>query len=78
MAEVQKHVYAGIKLITDQLTDMELNSMCMVALLGTDPRHVQGYEKAAPLFTEENGTKMHATGLDALVLIHEERLQKQQ
>lgn len=76
MGFVHKQVYAAMRMITDKLSDEELNSLCMVALLGTDPRHVEGYEKGNPMFTLENGTRMEREGLDALVLIHEERIQK--
>jgi len=75
MSDIPAYVYAAVKMMTDQLTDLELNYICMVALMGSDHRQVQGYERAAPLFTEANGTKMHAMGLDALVLLRDERLE---
>ncbi len=76
MNEIPPHVYAAVKMVTERLNDVELNAICLVALLGTDPRHVAGYDRAAPLFTEAHGTKMHAVGVDALVLIRDERLEK--
>ncbi len=73
MAEVLAYIYVAVKMITKELTDEELNVIYMVGLLGTDPRQVIGYEKARPLFTEANETKMHPTTKDALTVIWNER-----
>lgn len=74
MGEVLASVYVGVKMMCNQLTDEELNALCMVALMGNDPRHIIGYEKVKSLFTLNEGTKMHATALDAFVLVRNERI----
>ena len=67
-------IYASIKLTTENLTDEELNALYLSSLLGTDPRHIMGYDKAKILFTEDNGVKMHATTLAMFAYIWEERI----
>lgn len=74
MPGVNPHVYVGVKMFTDKLTNLELAAIGNVALTGTNPKGVMGYDKVAPLFTAFGGTKMHSDALDALVAIIDERL----
>lgn len=60
----------------EQLTDAELNSIYMVALLGSNPKHVRGYDKVESLFTEDDGTRMHPTTREALAAVWQERCGK--
>ena|SRR5260221_8480666 len=59
----------------EALTDVELNAIYMVALLGSNPTHVGGYEKVKSLFTEQNETRMHPTTVDALEIVWRNRIQ---
>jgi len=74
MSDIQASVFAGVKMTCNQLSDEELNAICMVAIMGSDPRHVIGYEKAKSLFTENGGTKMHSDTLRAVEQIRNERV----
>lgn len=69
---MNKLVFVGVKMTTDQLTNEELAAIYNVATAGFDPRPVLGYEKAKALFTD--GTKMHPDALAALDVIVNERL----
>lgn len=71
---MNKFVYAGVKMTTDQLTNEELAAIYTAVTAGFDPRSVLGYVKAKSLFTEFNETKMHADTLKALDVIVGERL----
>jgi hypothetical protein len=63
-----------VKMVTELLTNEELNALYMVAMLGTNPAYVRGYEKAQALFTESEGTHMHSATLDALAVVWNERI----
>jgi hypothetical protein len=72
--QINPHVLAGTRLITDKLTMDELVATYMAAMQGFNPEPVMGYEKAKPLFTEVGGTRMHQTTLEALDIIIGERM----
>ncbi len=44
--------------------------------LGTNPKHVRGYDKVVELFSENDGSRMHPTTLDALGAVWESRCGK--
>lgn len=73
MTPIHPHVLAGVRMTTDQMTTQELVTIYMVASQKADPRGVLGYDKANVLFTEANGTQMHAETLRALDSIIGER-----
>ena len=66
----------AVRMTTNQLTDEELAAIYNAATAGFNPVGVLGYEKAKPLFTEHDGTRMHSETLAALSLIIGERLAK--
>ena len=52
---------SGVQLIMDGLTDMEINAHYGKALSGFGAAKVLlGYDKIASLYTENDGTEMHA------------------
>ncbi len=65
---------SGVRMITAELTDGELAALYMAARLDQDPRGRPGYEKVVSLFTEGDGTRMHASTLEALDVVVLERL----
>jgi len=71
---MNKFVYVGVKMTTDQLTNEELAAIYNAVTAGFNPVGIMGYEKAKPLFTEFNGTRMHADTREALDKIVGERL----
>jgi hypothetical protein len=82
MATTEQSDYAQIMATTvgvtcSKLTDIELNSIYMCALLGMNPDQVGGYDRIKSLFTEDNGTRMHQTTLDALGVVWESRCGKE-
>lgn len=76
MAEQQMKqiMIAAANMVCDELTDSELAGVGMVGLLGSDPRAKRWYEKAKPLFTEQNGTRMHEVTREAVSRIIDARL----
>ena len=55
-------IYAATRITTEQLTDEqltdeELNAHYLCLLLDGNPKHKLAYDKAAALYTEENGTR---------------------
>ncbi len=50
---------AVVSLVARNLTDDEMIALNLAMQLDSNPTHVMGYEKAKPLFTENNGTKAH-------------------
>ena len=67
-------IYAATRMTTEQLTDMELNTHYLCLLLDGNPVHKIGYDKAVALYTEQNGTKMHAATRSAFERIVAARL----
>ena len=60
---------AIVSLACKNLSDDEVLALNLAAQLGTDPRGVLGYDKVNYLFTEQNGTRMHAETKDALAAV---------
>ena len=52
-------LYAVVKIAIEGMDPLALNAQYLTQLLGGDPRQRLGYDKVKPLFTEQNGTKMH-------------------
>ena len=71
MKQIMMNVAA---MVCNELDDAELAGVGMVGILGTDPRTRRWYEKAKPLFTEQNGTRMHELTREAVNRIAEARL----
>ena len=67
-------IYAATRITTEQLTDEELNAHYLCLLLDGNPTHKLGYDKAAALYTEQDGTRMHAATRSAFERIVAERL----
>jgi len=67
-------IYAATRITTEQLTDIELNAHYLCLLLEGNPKHKLGYDKASPLYTEQDGTRMHAATRSAFERIVAERL----
>jgi hypothetical protein len=68
-------VRASTAMYTNELTDEELAALNLVAQLDSNPRgRIFDYEKVSGLFSEANGTKMHAETKEALAAIALERL----
>lgn len=65
---------SAVAITCDSLTDDELAAIYNAATAGFNPKMVRGYAKAARLFTEQNGTKMHPAALDALGQVVTKRL----
>jgi hypothetical protein len=63
----------SVSIACEQLTDSELNSIYMCALLDTDPEEVQGYDRVKSLFTDKGRTRMHPATVDALAIIWRRR-----
>ena len=75
--EISRFVIASVRMTTNQLTDQELAATYNAASANFNPKAVMGYEKAKPLFTEADGTRMHRDTLAALEVIVEERLSRE-
>ncbi len=75
---VARFILISIQYACSALSDTELAAINNAAQCDLDPRKVAGYEKAAYLFTEEGGTKMHAETKDALARIVLQRLSADQ
>ena len=70
-------MYAIVSSICNELSDIELNVLSLVAQLDQDPRHrLFDYDKVDLLFTENNGTKMHQETKLALMAVVDDRLAK--
>lgn len=76
MSNIHPAVIVGVRMATDQLTKDELVALYMVATASFDPREVEGYEKIKSLFTEYDGTRMHADTLVAFDRIVSERMKQ--
>lgn len=72
--EIDPRVVVGVRGITDQLTLSELSALYLAMNTDGDPRGRFGYEKAKALFTQNDGTKMHADVRAAFEYIVDERL----
>lgn len=68
--------YALVAAVCDRLSDTELAGLNLVAQLDQDPHNRSFYDKAAALFTENNGTKMHPETKLALMAVVDDRLSK--
>ncbi len=70
-------MYKVVSLVCDELGDMELNVLSLVAQLDQDPHNrLFNYDKVESLFTENNGTKMHRETKLVLSAVVNDRLLK--
>jgi hypothetical protein len=67
-----------VRMVCTRLTDEELAITNLAAQLGLDPRGGLGYKKAAALFTEAGGTRLHPLTLEILAVVFKERFSKKQ
>jgi len=67
-------IYAATRITTEQLTDIELNVHYLCLLFDGNPKHKLGYDKASPLYTEQDGARMHTATRSAFERIVFERL----
>lgn len=75
--EAQEAMTLVVYSICEELTDAELAALNIVAQLGTDPyNRLFDYNTVSPLFTENNGTRMHQATKDAVARITMMRLSK--
>jgi hypothetical protein len=59
-SKMNPHVYTGVKLALDRLSDAQLVVLNLAIASGrTDLSSFDGYDEIEHLFTEQNGTKMH-------------------
>ncbi len=66
---------ASVALTCEGLSDQELATLNLVGQANWDPHNrVFDYERVKGLFTEKNGTRMHQTTKDALVIVVLKRL----
>lgn len=74
--QMNPHVFLVVKMATDRLSDHELVQLYMLVI--TPNSNIKGsyiYEKAQGLFTEDNGSKMHPSTIEALDVIIKQRIQ---
>ncbi len=50
---------AQVAMVLQEMSDEEVVSQRLAVLLNSDPRQRYGYDKAALLYTEADGTQMH-------------------
>lgn len=67
-------IYAATKMAMKELTHDELLAMNLCILMGSNPVGRLGYDKIKTLFTEDNGTRMHAETKEAFLSISESLL----
>lgn len=72
--DLDRIMFANTQMVCKDLTDDELAGLNIVALLDSDPTHTSWYPKAATLFTDRNGTRMHSETKRALKQIVAQRL----
>jgi hypothetical protein len=53
-------VLTSVALFMDKMSDEEVAAISNAIAFDFDPKPVMGYEKCKSLFTEYNGTRMHA------------------
>ncbi len=71
------NMYAIVSLACDELSDVELNVLCLVTQLDQDPHNrLFDYNTVKSLFTENNGAKMHQETKLALMAVVNDRLSK--
>jgi hypothetical protein len=63
-----------VNMVIKQMTDDELITHRMIALLGGSHKGRDGYEKMSALFSQENDTKMHQDTLELFVLLSGKKL----
>jgi hypothetical protein len=74
--QMQAIMASAVQVACSNLTDDELVALNMVAQLNMDPTTHAFYSKAAHLFTERNGTKMHEETKNTLARVVNMRLEK--
>lgn len=74
-ASIRNIMNSAVSKATEELTDLELNSLAVSLMLGTDPRHIAGYDKVRHLYTnDQSGMRMHEETKHAFLVVHSQRL----
>jgi hypothetical protein len=75
---VNTALMATVSLVIDQLDLYELSSVYIATVLGyKDPTGTAGYDKARPLFSEDEGRAMHEETKRYFLALANERLEEE-
>ena len=74
--DVQATLRAQVAIVTNDLSDADLAALNIAAQLDYEPRNRPWYAQVKSLFTEQDGTRMHAETKRALAAVVLRRIGK--